>query len=87
MFGSCTLTLRKEIFNEIGYFDESFLRCSEWDFAIRAAFKGAYFVAVNNQLGCIKLMEKSRQNTTKVFSETKRKIKILNQEIFIQHQD
>ena len=41
---------KKEIFNDIGYFDESFLRCSEWDFAIRAALKGAYFVAVNKSL-------------------------------------
>ncbi len=50
MFGSCTLMTRKETFNKVGFFDESFRRTAEWDFAIRSAFKGAYFVAVNKSL-------------------------------------
>ena len=50
MFGSCTLMVKKDVFNKLGEFDESFRRSSEWDFAIRAAFQGAYFVAVNKPL-------------------------------------
>ena len=34
----------------MGLFDEDFRRTAEWDFAIRAAFKGAYFIAVNSSL-------------------------------------
>jgi len=50
MFGSCTLMVRRKIFEEVGLFDEAFRRTAEWDFAIRAAFKGAYFIAVNRSL-------------------------------------
>ncbi len=50
MFGSCTLMARKSVFKEIGPFDESFRRSAELDFAIRAAFRGAYFIAVNKSL-------------------------------------
>ena len=50
MFGSCTLIARKNVFNKIGSFDESFRRSAELDFAIRAAFKGAHFIAVNKSL-------------------------------------
>ena len=50
MFGSCTLMVRKNIFKEVGLFDETFRRTAEWDFAIRAAFKGAHFIAVNHSL-------------------------------------
>ena len=50
MFGSCTLMVRKKIFEEVGLFDETFRRTAEWDFAVRAAFKGAYFIAVNRSL-------------------------------------
>ncbi|MBO8217665.1 glycosyltransferase family 2 protein [Prochlorococcus marinus] len=50
MFGSCTLMARKSVFEEIGNFDESFRRSAELDFAIRAAFKGTYFISVNKPL-------------------------------------
>ena len=50
MFGSCTLMVRKKIFDEVGLFDETFRRTAEWDFAVRAAFKGGYFIAVNRSL-------------------------------------
>ena len=50
MFGSCTLLARKDVFKAIGSFDESFRRSAELDFAIRAAFAGAHFIAVNNSL-------------------------------------
>ena len=42
--------VKKDVFDKLGGFDESFRRSAEWDFAIRAAFKGAYFVAVNKSL-------------------------------------
>lgn len=50
MFGSCTLMARKSLFNKVGSFDESFRRCAEWDFAIRASFLGAHFISVNKSL-------------------------------------
>lgn len=50
MFGSCTLMARKNLFEIVGKFDESFRRSAELDYAIRAAFKGAYFIAVNKSL-------------------------------------
>jgi glycosyltransferase involved in cell wall biosynthesis len=50
MFGSCTLMARRETFLAIGPFDESFRRCAEWDMAIRAALRGAHFIAVDEAL-------------------------------------
>ena len=50
MFGSCTLMARKKTFETVGKFDESFRRSAELDYAIRAAFKGSYFIAVNKSL-------------------------------------
>lgn len=50
MFGSCTLMVHKDLFNEVGLFDPEFRRNTEWDMAIRAAFRGAYFIAVNEPL-------------------------------------
>jgi glycosyltransferase involved in cell wall biosynthesis len=50
MFGSCTLMARREVFLEVGNFDENFRRCAEWDLAVRAAFRGAAFIAVNEPL-------------------------------------
>jgi len=50
MFGSCTLMTRKNTFDKVGLFDESFRRTAEWDFAVRSGFQGAYFVAVNKSL-------------------------------------
>ena len=41
---------RKSVFNKVGPFDESFRRCAEWDFAIRASFEGAHFISVNKSL-------------------------------------
>ncbi len=50
MFGSCTMMARRKLFLEVGCFDETFRRCAEWDFAVRAAFLGGHFIAVNKQL-------------------------------------
>jgi len=50
MFGSCTLMARREVFLSVGRFDEDFRRCAEWDMAVRAAFRGAHFVAVDQPL-------------------------------------
>ncbi|SDP63239.1 Glycosyltransferase involved in cell wall bisynthesis [Filomicrobium insigne] len=50
MFGSCTLMARRSAFLTVGPFDESFRRCAEWDMAVRAAFKGAHFIAVDRPL-------------------------------------
>lgn len=50
MFGSCTLMARRSSFEAVGPFDESFRRCAEWDMAIRAAFMGAHFIAVDRPL-------------------------------------
>jgi glycosyltransferase involved in cell wall biosynthesis len=45
MFGSCTLMARGQTFATVGPFDESFRRCAEWDYAVRAASMGAHFIA------------------------------------------
>ncbi|PZQ45824.1 MAG: glycosyl transferase [Micavibrio aeruginosavorus] len=50
MFGSCTMFVRKESFSALGDFDENFRRCAEWDMAVRAAFQGYYFIAVDAPL-------------------------------------
>jgi glycosyltransferase involved in cell wall biosynthesis len=50
MFGSCTLMARRETFLSVGPFDEDFRRCAEWDMAVRAAFQGAHFIAVDQPL-------------------------------------
>jgi glycosyltransferase involved in cell wall biosynthesis len=48
--GSCTLMARRETFFALGDFDTNFRRCAEWDLAIRAALRGAHFIAVNEPL-------------------------------------
>lgn len=48
--GSCNLMLRTKVFDVVGYFDSRFRRCAEWDFAVRAAFKGAHFISVPEPL-------------------------------------
>jgi glycosyltransferase involved in cell wall biosynthesis len=50
LFGSCTLMARRETFLAVGPFDETFRRCAEWDMAVRAAFMGAHFIAVDKPL-------------------------------------
>ncbi len=50
MFGSCTLMARRNAFTKVGPFDETFRRCAEWDYAIRAAFLGCHFISVNKSL-------------------------------------
>lgn len=49
-FGSCTMMARKAHFEGLGGFDEDFRRCAEWDLAIRGAFRGAFFIAVDAPL-------------------------------------
>jgi glycosyltransferase involved in cell wall biosynthesis len=48
--GSCTLMARRKSLIELGVFDANFRRCAELDLAIRAAFRGAHFIAVNSPL-------------------------------------
>ncbi len=50
VLGSGTLMLRKSTFEKIGTFDAAFRRCEEWDYAIRGAFQGAHFIAVDQPL-------------------------------------
>lgn len=50
IFGSLTMMVVRSVFLKIGCFDESFRRCAEWDIAIRAAFLGAHFIAVDEPL-------------------------------------
>jgi len=50
LFGSCTLMLRRGCIEQVGLFDVAFRRCAEWDFAIRAACLGAFFVSVDQPL-------------------------------------
>jgi glycosyltransferase involved in cell wall biosynthesis len=48
--GSCTLMARRHTLIAVGGFDASFRRCEEWDLAVRAALRGAHFIAVNEPL-------------------------------------
>jgi glycosyltransferase involved in cell wall biosynthesis len=50
MLGSCTLIARRRTFLTLGDFDVSFRRFAELDFAVRAALRGAHFIAVNEPL-------------------------------------
>lgn len=49
-FGSCTLMCRAQTLKDLGGFDEGFRRSAEWDMAVRAALKGAHFIAVDAPL-------------------------------------
>lgn len=49
-FGSCTLMVRRHVLQSLKGFDEGFRRSAEWDLAIRAAFEGAHFIAVDEAL-------------------------------------
>ena len=49
-FGSCTLMARTHVLKDLKGFDENFRRSAEWDLAIRAAFDGFHFIAVNKSL-------------------------------------
>ena len=48
-FGSCTLMASKTSLQKFK-FDPNFRRSAEWDFAVRAALNGAYFISVNKPL-------------------------------------
>jgi glycosyltransferase involved in cell wall biosynthesis len=50
MLGSCTLMARRRTFLALGDFDASFRRFAELDLAVRAALRGAHFIAVNEAL-------------------------------------
>jgi glycosyltransferase involved in cell wall biosynthesis len=47
MLGSGTMMARKRVFLALGDFDLSFRRYAELDLAVRAALRGAHFIAVN----------------------------------------
>lgn len=49
LFGSCTLFARTSTLRALG-FDEAFRRSAEFDMAVRAALKGAHFIAVDAPL-------------------------------------
>lgn len=49
-FGSCTLFASKHTLTALGPLDESFRRSAEWDLAIRHAFAGGHFIAVDEAL-------------------------------------
>jgi|SRR6516162_4276543 len=50
LLGSCTLMTRRRTFLALGGFDQNFRRFSEWDLGVRAALRGAHFIAVNEAL-------------------------------------
>jgi glycosyltransferase involved in cell wall biosynthesis len=50
MLGSCTMMARRRTFIALGDFDMSFRRFAELDLAVRAALRGAHFIAVNEPL-------------------------------------
>ena len=50
LFGTCALMARVSAIRKLGGFDPRFRRRAEWDLAVRAAFRGAHFIAVNEPL-------------------------------------
>jgi glycosyltransferase involved in cell wall biosynthesis len=50
VLGSCTLMARRRTFLMLDGLDASFRRFAEWDLAVRAALRGAHFIAVNERL-------------------------------------
>jgi glycosyltransferase involved in cell wall biosynthesis len=50
LFGTCTLMARVAAIKQLGGFDRQFRRRAEWDLAVRAAFRGAHFIAVDEPL-------------------------------------
>lgn len=48
-FGSCTMMASKDILRKYK-FDPEFKRCAEWDFAVRVAQDGGYFISVDEPL-------------------------------------
>ena len=52
MFGSCTLMVRRRTLVALGRFDEGFRRSAELDMAVRAAFRGGHFIAVDRPVVC-----------------------------------
>lgn len=48
-FGSCTMMAPTKLLKEFR-FNPEFRRCAEWDLAVRLAFKGAYFISVDEAL-------------------------------------
>lgn len=50
MFGSCTLMVHRNLFNQLGGFDAAFRRNTEWDMAVRCAMQGGHFISVAEPL-------------------------------------
>jgi glycosyltransferase involved in cell wall biosynthesis len=50
LFGTCVLMARTSALRELGGFDPRFRRRAEWDLAVRAALRGADFIAVDEPL-------------------------------------
>lgn len=48
--GSGTLMARLSVFRSVGDFDARFLRCAEWDWAIRLALLGGHFIGCQSPL-------------------------------------
>jgi glycosyltransferase involved in cell wall biosynthesis len=50
LFGTCVLMANVSLLRELGGFDLRFRRCAEWDLAVRGAFWGVHFIAVDEPL-------------------------------------
>jgi glycosyltransferase involved in cell wall biosynthesis len=78
MFGSCTLMVRHSSLQKMGNFDEDFRRSAEWDMAIRVAFTGGHFIAVDQSLVVQRktpTSEKSRKISLHYAQKLRRKYK------------